>query len=369
MTNPTEETPELFLFNDITFETSQFLKRHSYIDEINQLESSLSSASPVFNTTEDDFDLEIINDQPNQTSYTNLNSFLNSDIDESINYNSIFNSIISMDNEISLNIDKKLDFTNHDETINYTNYQEALDFTNFQENLNSSPNTQENLDFTKFQENLCFTNLNNTLDFTKYDLCSNTIIQNEEDNEELNETLFKIKNEPFNYLSLSSESSSSLKSIILKNDRIKFKSFLSQSLNNCSKKLKKKFMPRSERVKNALNFYRRRRSGPISTPQRIYRPSFKVEKLLKDSRGMRKYLIDYNCLMYQNNINFDDNSYLLIERLNAINFNDNEDLFSTSSFSDNLDNFKRFSNSLNFDSGLKKRTNSNRCSSGYLSDC
>lgn len=30
---------------------------------------------------------------------------------------------------------------------------------------------------------------------------------------------------------------------------------------------------------------------------KLYKPSFKVEKLLNDSRGMKKYLIDYDCLM------------------------------------------------------------------------
>lgn len=34
-----------------------------------------------------------------------------------------------------------------------------------------------------------------------------------------------------------------------------------------------------------------------NTNLKSYKPSFKVEKLLNDSRGMKKYLIDYDCLM------------------------------------------------------------------------
>jgi hypothetical protein len=37
-----------------------------------------------------------------------------------------------------------------------------------------------------------------------------------------------------------------------------------------------------------------------NTNLKLYKPSFKVEKLLNDSRGMKKYLIDYDCLMKSN---------------------------------------------------------------------
>lgn len=76
----------------------------------------------------------------------------------------------------------------------------------------------------------------------------------------------------------------------------------------------KKFLPKFDRNRNARRFYNRSRTSSkkiqISTFNDTilkkmtknlklgsYKPSNKVEKLLNDSRGMRKYLIDYDGMM------------------------------------------------------------------------
>lgn len=104
-----------------------------------------------------------------------------------------------------------------------------------------------------------------------------------------------------------------------------------------------------ERLNQTRNFYSRRTTEPsptsttmVTSPTKrsrnnttVYRPSFKVEKLLNDSRGMKKYLIDYDCL--------------LLEQPSLK---------------------KPVVDQLMYDFDIDGRLPySNRCSSGYLSDC
>jgi len=88
-----------------------------------------------------------------------------------------------------------------------------------------------------------------------------------------------------------------------------------------------------------------------------YKPSIKVEKLLNDTRGMRKYLIDYDCLMStktttttKNSEQFNDS--LLFEKFRSSFLNEN---------------------SVNNNNNTTTQNYTNRCSSsGYLtsiSDC
>lgn len=118
----------------------------------------------------------------------------------------------------------------------------------------------------------------------------------------------------------------------------------------------KRFRSKMERLNHTRNFYSRRNrttGGEVveATPRRGvklgYKPSFKVEKLLNDSRGMKKYLIDYDCLMHT--------------QLGSGKKLENETLKCASSLSISNGNDEE-----KVDMALPY---SNRCSSGYLSDC
>lgn len=85
----------------------------------------------------------------------------------------------------------------------------------------------------------------------------------------------------------------------------------------------------------------------------VYRPSFKVEKLLNDSRGMKKYLIDYDCLL------------LLDQQHSCHNKRVGQMSHQPSSFESSQMNNDLLDNDM-IDGRLPY---SNRCSSGYLSDC
>lgn len=123
-----------------------------------------------------------------------------------------------------------------------------------------------------------------------------------------------------------------------------------------------------ERVNETRNFYSRRNhhikssTSSYTVTRRFgnqinamsssadYRPSFKVEKLLNDSRGMKKYLIDYDCLVEQQQYQ---------EKLK-------KDLYSPSS----QIRPSSYDSSLINDEEINGRMPySNRCSSGYISDC
>lgn len=110
-----------------------------------------------------------------------------------------------------------------------------------------------------------------------------------------------------------------------------------------------------ERLNQTRNFYSRRtepspqtNASLLTTPTTkrnrsnnttVYRPSFKVEKLLNDSRGMKKYLIDYDCLLEQPSLKKQQQSAVVVDQLM-------------------------------YDFDIDGRLPySNRCSSGYLSDC
>lgn len=90
-----------------------------------------------------------------------------------------------------------------------------------------------------------------------------------------------------------------------------------------------------------------RRSSLVAQTNQTYKPPTKIEKLLNDTRGMRKYLIDYDCLMSNNQCAKTNNE-------------------STNRYF----NGKYCSSFLNDDADLVYyQSSSNRCSSGYLSDC
>lgn len=111
-----------------------------------------------------------------------------------------------------------------------------------------------------------------------------------------------------------------------------------------------------ERLNHTKNFYSRLNQQSTMSPNMrrsrtstssTYRPSFKVEKLLNDSRGMKKYLIDYDCL-------FDGNVR-------------QHDIASKSVSFSHADDFSVDLKSIHDD--FIALPYSNRCSSGYLSDC
>lgn len=116
----------------------------------------------------------------------------------------------------------------------------------------------------------------------------------------------------------------------------------------------RRFRSKLERLNHTRNFYSRRGAHPSSdaSPALVrrhtattgsnhnksttYRPSFKVEKLLNDSRGMKKYLIDYDCLFQPIGHKANVKTVDLTGRP---------------------------------DDDVASLPGSNRCSSGYLSDC
>jgi hypothetical protein len=114
---------------------------------------------------------------------------------------------------------------------------------------------------------------------------------------------------------------------------------------------------------------------------KLYRPSFKVEKLLNDSRGMKKYLIDYDFLMLSSS----QQQYPRITKSKTISLNnlssykyDDDDLVNNIDSEDNIFIEKCASKQENdcfemdyFEEDDDENVNSiksNRCSSGYLSD-
>lgn len=157
----------------------------------------------------------------------------------------------------------------------------------------------------------------------------------------------------------------------------------------------KKLRSRTERLRQAKNFYKRhQRTSSLSVPvengvkhfvSNKYRPSFKVEKLLNDSRGMRKYLVDYDGLMSQTNKRKRKNT-ISLSNLNSL-CNDSQSFMSTSASSlssiefdltnENELGCSNLRGALIFEDSLEEKENSlnlnipssNRCSSGYLSDC
>lgn len=205
----------------------------------------------------------------------------------------------------------------------------------------------------------------------------------------------------------------------------------------------KKFRNRFQRIKETKKFYQRRQRTISLLNQtemskfaqndltslntevdfetqdqqfRSYKPSFKVEKLLNDTRGMKKYLIDYDCLMSQQKfsslstnfngdkrtISLNDLNSILAYDLDSTSLISSAPMFkSFSNYSNSFSSFELdkvfnsnenslildrirssfliFNNhqngaSLKINEGeektiqLNNAPNSNRCSSGYLSD-
>lgn len=115
---------------------------------------------------------------------------------------------------------------------------------------------------------------------------------------------------------------------------------------------------------------------PQKTGQQIYKRSFKIEKLLNDSRGMKKYLLDYDGLFMNNNNQV--NLPSCQENIQA-DYDDQLSVSSASSFVHN--DLYHEDLALEFDvetligldlpkksSSFSSNSSSNRCSSGYLSD-
>ncbi|RNA21278.1 hypothetical protein BpHYR1_050114 [Brachionus plicatilis] len=186
-------------------------------------------------------------------------------------------------------------------------------------------------------------------------------------------------------LSISSMSSTpSSVNTRIKSYRVLKNSLLFQSGHSRSKKLRS----RTQRLRQTHNFYRRhQRTSSLNVPvpngaknflTKKYRPSFKVEKLLNDSRGMKKYLVDYDGLISHKS----QRQHHITTALNNLN-----SLLSTSSNSmtsidldltnDNQLWCSELRGPLVFEDSLEEKENlfggnvpsSNRCSSGYLSDC
>lgn len=117
---------------------------------------------------------------------------------------------------------------------------------------------------------------------------------------------------------------------------------------------------------------------------KLYRPSFKVEKLLNDSRGMKKYLIDYDFLMLsssqQQHPRITKSKTISLNNLSSYKFEDDDnDMINNVDSDDNLFIDKCVSKQQEndcfemdyFEEDDDENVNSiksNRCSSGYLSD-
>jgi hypothetical protein len=194
----------------------------------------------------------------------------------------------------------------------------------------------------------------------------------------------------------------------------------------------KRYLPKCERNRIAHKFYRRNRA-PASNVNNIakfnetilnrmstnfnlvsYKQPSKVEKLLNDSRGMRKYLIDYDGLMshqkknqltnltYASLLNITSNNVtqianftsgassprMFVNSLKSIscpsrlarNLNtsllsgsDNRYMFKSRQFKSQLKSNRTVSGNIYADSSnfafASSRCSSNRCSSGYLTEC
>jgi hypothetical protein len=117
---------------------------------------------------------------------------------------------------------------------------------------------------------------------------------------------------------------------------------------------------------------------------KLYRPSFKVEKLLNDSRGMKKYLIDYDFLMLSSSQQQQQQQYPRISKSKTISLNNlssynYDDLLNNVDIDDNIFieksvEFKQENDCFEMDyleeddDENVNSIKSNRCSSGYLSD-
>ena len=195
------------------------------------------------------------------------------------------------------------------------------------------------------------------------------------------------------------------------------------SVNNSSSKLKeKRFRSSCERVRQTRKFYQRQRTSSklnsldlseqliklkessFSRPSQVelnastiksekkaslklYKPSFKVEKLLNDSRSIKKYLIDYDLIMKPKSSNKSKAASLS----NLANFSEFEMNYDNINRSDetiqnmSLEQIRapaslmsslpiQIEKSLEIEedqndcSSTSSGFNQNRCSSGYLSD-
>lgn len=198
-------------------------------------------------------------------------------------------------------------------------------------------------------------------------------------------------------ISSSSSSSSSYVFRLSPNPHNRSRRFLSKTMSNLPKltqqannrlvdltlqltnsKKTKIFRSKLERLNQTRKFYLRRRGGrfvnvkaastttttvtrPVASTQntgRIYRPSFKVEKLLNDSRGMKKYLIDYDVLMCPAKQPATDQSYLSSTSLVQQQKSAQKPIAASPILFDKQN-----------DQPVEYMPYSNRCSSGYLSDC
>jgi hypothetical protein len=124
---------------------------------------------------------------------------------------------------------------------------------------------------------------------------------------------------------------------------------------------------------------------PAKNNNQFYKRSFKVEKLLNDSRGMKKYLIDYDCMFMASTVrpidcessvsmSIHENDKLSSSNVSMCDENeieltlDSGDMFGLE-FLNGLTKSKPDSQSLKINQSTSfSSSSSNRCSSGYLSD-
>lgn len=341
------------------------------------------------NTTSQDNNNNDNSDAENEVFLFNESSFVN------LFDSSKFNTIMSETNfNLLSQSEKSLKFLGTDEDFFSELTEEnlkLLEMTNF--DLNSL--TEELLDSCSIASTPRFNSLFNSL--TSMDLENCEIkdtdslygLDNEnftfEDEKLINESIIAsctLTSENMNesissYSNLSEfssqESQKSSTPIVIKRKRKSMP--LKESVINSPSK-HKKFLPKCERNRIAHKFYKRTRANPKSVQMvRIsdtmlkqmsqdlklasYKPSDKVEKLLNDSRGMLKYMVDYEGSDEINPKNFVNLTYASLMNL-------------TNSNPTILESTKMFSNSLKSISStpsISNKFSSNRSSSGYLTDC
>lgn len=191
----------------------------------------------------------------------------------------------------------------------------------------------------------------------------------------------------------------SLRNKVLTKVKMCDNSFQSQSPKN------KRFLPKKERNRIAGKFNKRARtSSKIANVKLVefnnsllktmsknlklasYKPSTKVEKLLNDTRGMRKYMIDYDGLMTQRQQNFVNLTYASLVNISAANATlDSSKMIShslkTLSSTPRINKLDLIKSHLRAsirnrsvcvnqrDLTMTNKLASNRSSSGYLTDC
>ena len=378
--NSSDVENEVFLFNESSFanlfESSKFntvdiaevinTNNKDYINLFNNSEKSFKLLG-----TDEDFFCELTEETLKSLEMSDLNEnenqFFDSSPASSPRFNSLFNSLSSMDLEL-----------NH---IKDTDSSCALESYNFFED--------ERLINESIIASCALTSGNHVRDLSTTSSSNVSEVASENGRQ----VSTPIQNKRF-------RKPVSLRNKLLAKVKISEEFYQQQSPKS------KRFLPKKERNRIACKLNKRDRTSSKTSNIKLvefntsllkkmsknlnlasYKPSTKVEKLLNDTRGMRKYMIDYDGLMVQRQHNFVNLTYSsLVNLTNSNNLTLESSKLLLSNSLKALSNTPRINRldllkphlrasirnrsvCVNQRDSTANKLSSNRSSSGYLTDC